>query len=101
MIRNGSVWSEIATCANNVGSLTPGATSNQSCIITMPPTAGEYFFGMHIDTVPGESNTADNDSAPIKITVGAGRGRDYNGDGKGDLIWQSASNQTAIWQMKG
>ena len=39
--------------------------------------------------------------------VGAGTGwgvnqtMDYNGDGKGDILWQRLDGSTVIWQMNG
>jgi hypothetical protein len=103
----GSVWSEIATCASSVASLSSGSTATKSCNITMPSAAGEYLFGVHVDAVPGESNTADNDSPQVKVTVGAAPPHafttmpDFNGDGKSDIVFENDIGTRWLFNMNG
>ena len=49
--------------------------------LTAPSTAGTYYYGACVDAVPGESDTTNNCSGAVSVTVSAG-GDD--GDGGGD-----------------
>ena len=60
---------EVGTDA--VGDLAAAGTSEQSIDLTAQSTAGTYFYGACVDSVPGESDTSDNCSAPVTITVKA------------------------------
>jgi len=50
-------------------SLAPSATSSQSLSLTAPETAGTYYYGACVESVTGESDTANNCSASVTITV--------------------------------
>ena len=52
-----------------VAELAASATSSQSVSLTAPTTAGTYYYGVCVDAVEGESDTANNCSASVQITV--------------------------------
>ena len=54
-----------------VGALTAGATSPESKDVTAPATAGTYYYGACVDPVPNETNTANNCSQSVQVTVTA------------------------------
>ena len=49
-----------------------GSTS-ESADLTAPLTPGAYYYGVCVDVVPGESDTANNCSASVKVDVAAPR----------------------------
>ena len=53
----------------SVAELAASATSSQSVSLTAPTTAGTYYYGVCVDAVEGESDTANNCSASVRITV--------------------------------
>ena len=72
---------EVGTDA--VGSLSASATSAESIGLTAPSNAGTYYYGACVDAVTGESDTTDNCSSAVAITVGAA--------GEPDLVVESPS----------
>ena len=60
---------EVGTDA--VGALAASGTSDQSVDLTAPSTAGTYYYGACVDTVTGESTTANNCSASVRVDVSA------------------------------
>ena len=54
---------------DDLPSLAPSATSSQSVSLTAPTTAGTYYYGACVDAVTGESDTRDNCSASVQVTV--------------------------------
>ena len=66
-----SADTELGTDA--VGALAASGTSNQSISLTAPSTAGTYYYGACVDSVTGESNTGNNCSAAVSVTVGTGQ----------------------------
>ena len=60
---------EVGTDA--VGALTASATSSESINLTAPATAGTYYYGACVDSVAGESDTTNNCSASVQVTVSA------------------------------
>ena len=52
-----------------VGELAAGATISESFILTAPSTAGTYYYGACVDAVPDESDTTNNCSASVQVTV--------------------------------
>ena len=52
-----------------VGSLGSGETSPESDRMTAPISAGVYYYGACVDSVSGESNTGNNCSAGVQVTV--------------------------------
>ncbi len=59
---------EVGTDA--VTGLAAAATSSQSVELTAP-SAGTYYYGACVDAVAGESDTANNCSAPVQVDVPA------------------------------
>ena len=58
---------EVGTDA--VSALAASSTSNQSISLTAPSTAGTYYYGACVDPVSGESDTGNNCSAAVGVTV--------------------------------
>ena len=58
---------EVGTDA--VGALAASGTSAQSISLTAPATAGAYYYGACVDTVTGESDTTNNCSSSVTVTV--------------------------------
>ena len=54
-----------------VGGLSAGATSPESISLTAPSSAGTYYYGACVDTVTGESDTTNNCSSAVSVTVSA------------------------------
>ena len=52
-----------------VGALAASRTSAQSISLTAPSTAGTYYYGACVDTVSRESNTVNNCSSAVRVTV--------------------------------
>ncbi len=49
--------------------LSAGATRSESISLTAPTTAGTYYYGACVDTVTGESDTTNNCSSSVTVTV--------------------------------
>ena len=60
---------EVGTDA--VGELAASGTSDQSVTLAAPSDAGTYYYGACVDTVAGESDTANNCSGSVTVTVEA------------------------------
>ena len=58
---------EVGTAA--VGGLAAGATSSESINLTAPATAGTYYYGACVDAVTDESDTTNNCSTSVQVTV--------------------------------
>ena len=52
-----------------VGGLAAGATSAESISLTAPSSAGTYYYGACVDTVTDESDTTNNCSGSVSVTV--------------------------------
>ncbi|MCY3819784.1 MAG: hypothetical protein OXH52_10555, partial [Gammaproteobacteria bacterium] len=52
-----------------VGALSASATSAESAKVTAPEKTGTYYYGGCVDSVAGESDTTNNCSAGVKVTV--------------------------------
>ena len=63
--------SDTAVGTDNVGGLSPSGTSPESISVTAPSTAGTYYYGACVDSVTGESNTGNNCSSAVTVTVQA------------------------------
>jgi subtilase family serine protease len=59
---------EVGTDA--VGGLSAGASSGESIGLTAP-SSGTYYYGACVDSVSGESNTGNNCSSAVTVTVSA------------------------------
>ena len=55
-----------------VGALAAEADVDESISLTAPATAGSYYYGACVDAVAGESDTTNNCSESVRVTVGAG-----------------------------
>ena len=71
--------------SDSVVGLGPNVPSPQSISLTAPSSAGTYYYGACVDSVPGESNTSNNCSSGVSVTVGAGT------QGAPDLVVYSPS----------
>ena len=58
---------EVGTDA--VGTLAASGTSDESIDLTAPSSAGTYYYGACVDDVTGESDTSDNCSSAVTVTV--------------------------------
>ena len=72
---------EVGTDA--VSSLSAGGTNAESISLNAPSSAGTYYYGACVESVSGESNTGNNCSSGVSVTVG--------GSGRPDLIVESPS----------
>ena len=68
---------EVGTDA--VGTLAAAGTSDLSIDLTAPSTTGTYYYGACVDSVTGESDTTDNCSAAVTVTVKARPDLDIDG----------------------
>ncbi len=56
---------------DGVSLLDPSRTGSESISLTAPSTAGTYYYGACVESVTGESNTGNNCSPAVTVTVGA------------------------------
>ena len=63
--------SDTSVGTDAVGTLSASGTSAESISVTAPATAGTYYYGACVDSVTGESSTADNCSGSVTVTVEA------------------------------
>ena len=61
--------SDTAVGTDAVDALTPAGTSDESISLTAPSTAGTYYYGACVDPVSGESNSQNNCSSAMRVTV--------------------------------
>ena len=54
-----------------VGALAASGTSDESIGLTAPASVGTYYYGACVDAVTGESDTSNNCSDAVTVTVGA------------------------------
>ena len=74
----------------SVGSLGPSGTAAESVSLTAPSSAGTYYYGACVDSVTGESDTNNNCSDSVKVTVEQA-GQSGNGNMTANLIVDSVS----------
>ncbi len=60
-----------------VSGLSADNTSAVSIDLTAPSSAGTYYYGACVQSVRGESNTDNNCSPGVQVTVGSGDGDDH------------------------
>ena len=65
-----SADTEVGT--DDVSGLAASGTSDESIALSAPSSAGTYYYGACVDTVSGESNTANNCSNGVAVTVRVG-----------------------------
>ena len=56
-----------------VGTLAASGTSDESIDLTAPSSAGTYYYGACVDDVTGESDTSNNCSSAVTVTIRAPR----------------------------
>ena len=56
---------------DGVSALSASGTSPESISVTAPSSAGTYYYGACVESVSGESNTGNNCSSAVQVTVGA------------------------------
>ena len=54
---------------NAVAGLTPSVTDSQSVVVTAPSAPATYYYGACVDAVADESNTTNNCSSSVPVTV--------------------------------
>ncbi|MDD9983980.1 MAG: hypothetical protein OXU81_21905 [Gammaproteobacteria bacterium] len=64
--------SDTAVGTDPVSALAASGTSVESISLTAPSSAGTYYYGACVDTVTGESNTANNCSSGVRVAVSSG-----------------------------
>ena len=60
---------DTAVGTDDVGALSASGTSAESISLTAPTTARSYYYGACVDPVPDESDTSNNCSAAVELTV--------------------------------
>jgi len=80
-----------------VSALSASTSSSESISLTAPSSAGTYYYGACVDSVSGESNTGNNCSSAVRVTVSGGgtSGTRYN---VGDVITTLPSDS---WSFNG
>ena len=66
-----SASSDTEVGTDGVSSLSAGDTSAESISLTAPSEAGTYYYAACVDPVTGESDTGNNCSSGVTVTVGA------------------------------
>ena len=61
--------SDTAVGTDAVAGLAPSGSSSGSVDLTAPPSPGTYYYGACVDAVTGESDTTDNCSSSVQVTV--------------------------------
>ena len=61
--------SDTSVGTDAVSGLAASASGSESIDVTAPSTAGTYYYGACVDTVTDESNTKNNCSASVQVTV--------------------------------
>ena len=77
---------EVGTAS--VSGLSASGTGSESISLTAPSRAGTYYYGACVASVSDESNTNNNCSAGVRVTVSSGGG----GSSGPDLIVESSSD---------
>ena len=57
---------------DSVNGLSASGTSDESISLTAPSSAGTYYYGACVESVSGESNTDNNCSDGVRVTVSSG-----------------------------
>ncbi|MCY4121598.1 MAG: hypothetical protein OXG72_11835 [Acidobacteria bacterium] len=69
--------SDTAVGTDSVSGLAASATSAESISLTAPSSAGTYYYGACVDSVTGESDTDNNCSGGVRVTVTGGEAGSY------------------------
>ena len=88
--------------ADSVSGLDVSASRNESISLTAPSVPGTYYYGACVDSVSGESDTANNCSSAVAITVGVVTAEDYDVDNDGLIEVSNLTQLNAIrWDLDG
>ena len=71
---------------DTVSGLAAGASGNESISLTAPSSAGTYYYGACVDSVAGESNTANNCSDGVRVDVSGSGGGGGGGGRAGECV---------------
>ena len=95
--------SDISVGTDDVGALDAGASSAQSTSVTAPSSAGTYYYGACVGTVTNESNTTNNCSGAVRVTVPEPKSdEDYDHDDDGLIEVANLAQLNAIrWDQDG
>lgn len=63
---------------DSVGRLDEDGTSAESVTLNAPTTAGTYYYGACVDAVDDESDTTNNCSSSVSVTVSANSGSSFS-----------------------
>ena len=75
---------------------------NQSISLTAPNSPGTYYYGACVDSVSGESTTANNCSSAVSVTVRVVTAGDYDTDNDGLIEVSNLTQLNAIrWDLDG
>ena len=74
--------SDTAVGTDAVAGLAAGASGAESISLTAPSSAGTHYYGACVDSVSGESSTANNCSSGVRVQVAAGGGGTGGGSGR-------------------
>ena len=85
---------------DGVGTLSAGATSDESISLNAPSAAGTYYYGACVDNVSSESNTDNNCSSAVAVTVDLAtreytRSRSFPADFSYDPLFESLGYRIA------
>jgi len=64
--------SDTSVGTDAVGALAASGTSAESISLTAPSSAGTYYYGACVDSVAGESDTDNNCSTGVRVSVAGG-----------------------------
>ena len=85
-----------------VSGLSASGTSPESIGLTAPSEADTYYYGACVDSVSGESTTANNCSSAVAVTVGVVTAGDYDADNDGLIEVSNLTQLNAIrWDLDG
>ena len=87
-----------------VGGLSASGTSPESTSLTAPSTSGTYYYGACVDAVSDESDTTNNCSPAVTVTVGAAVADsiDYDSNSNGLIEISNLEQLNAIrWDLNG
>ena len=96
--------SDTAVGTDPVGGLPASGTSPESTSLTAPSTPGAYYYGACVDSVSGESDTANNCSPAVTVTVVAAVADsiDYDSNSNGLIEISNLEQLNAIrWDLNG
>ena len=74
-----------------VAELAASGTGRESVELVAPSTPGTYYYGACVDAVSAETDTTDNCSTSVKVTVHTAVGKPQDGQDQQDLVVTSPS----------